>query len=238
MTECNLNAYNKAALFALKSKPQTNQQLMEKAPPKAEAVPDWSKYTAQVAQSEESGSSEFTGLPRLTHSYASAVVYTQEAVKSPVFGAASLETWKDAFTKALQQAQGSPNLLVSKYYSFKAGALRFLLSLAGVSPGELEAMRRQALEELEKQNKLLFKENARNFVLLTISGGKNKKERRIMAEIEKQLALQAQRLGKPLSQIDLQELRLEQARIIRENLAEQVGNMKDLKELCELYGRN
>jgi hypothetical protein len=177
---------------------------------------------------------------RISMTLPTSVVYTPESVRAPKLGATpehQVERWRESYKKACQQAKGSPNLMLSLSASADVAKYGLLLfTLGGVSFSELGDLRKEALSELYKQNRQLFAENERNFVLVKVSGGKKKKtELRLISEIRNQLTLQARRLGKPYSQLDIYEMQLEQAGLVREKFGEEVASLKGQKELLETY---
>ncbi|KPJ69173.1 hypothetical protein AMJ44_04420 [candidate division WOR-1 bacterium DG_54_3] len=240
MAECGLNSQAKANECARLAQ---RQPLQNQPPPRPEKKVEESKIDPDIFTDrveikgfdEEGGVLDPASLP-----YATSVVYVTQSVRAPKLGLAlqdKVEKWKEAYKKACQQLRGSPNLMISLYHAAKVAYYGSRLFMeGGFSFPELQDLRREALSELYGQNKQLSAENERNYVLVRIMGGKKKKgELRVIAEIRNQLTLQAKRLGKPYSELDIHEMQLEQANAILAKFKEEIVNLKTQKELLEAY---
>lgn len=144
-----------------------------------------------------------------------------------------LSELKQSFIQNIIQSR-SHNFFLSRFASFKVGMLGQTLSLLGVSPEEIQTLKKEAIANAIKENKALMEENIYNMELTELVYGKGAKLNKAMAmfkEVEQQLVRQMNMLGQQnyWNPARLLEERLTQCRKIREELE------KERKTLQYMY---
>jgi len=157
---------------------------------------------------------------------------------------AKISEYKDKYKSNIAQTS-SHNLGIKLYASAKASFYGAVLSMLGVSPNELSALKSEATASARTQNEQLFCENEYNGELLATVGGKKKDmkaQQKIVGVIRKQLIEQAANLGMKdaYSEDKIAQIQLEQCKKIlgkfqeeRTNLVYQLdylGEMSDAKQ--------
>ena len=106
---------------------------------------------------------------------------------------------KELFTHSLAQSR-SHNAFTAKFAQFKVGIVGQILAWIGVPIEELKKLRRDALDSAISDNIEMMSENVYNLELSEIVFGitkSSRQTRRMYAEIENQLVLNMNNLGRP-----------------------------------------
>lgn len=124
----------------------------------------------------------------------------------------------------------SHNLLLSRFAALKVGFYGMLLSFLGTTPEEIESMQKEAREAAITQNIKLFEENESSNEMIEIFGGNRKKvrsEKMVVAEIRKQLLMQAEKLGMKdyYSEEKINEIQSDQCGKIENKLSEELSSL-------------
>jgi hypothetical protein len=105
---------------------------------------------------------------------------------------------KQSYMNSVVQAR-SHNFFLAKYAQFKVGIFGQLLILIGLTPDEIEAIRRKSISEGVKENEALMSENIYNLELTELVYGNSKKTKKtikIYQEVIRQLTIQMNAFGK------------------------------------------
>ncbi len=110
---------------------------------------------------------------------------------------ARVEKFKEDYKKS---AAGTitHNFIMARFSEFKLNALGFMLSMAGIPPEEIQALKKAAIEEAGQDAAANFKENEMNGELLKIVGGKKREvaaQENAIKEIREQLLAQLKNAG-------------------------------------------
>ncbi len=110
---------------------------------------------------------------------------------------AKISQYSESYAKNYMLTK-SHNYMVAKFAELKTAFFGALLSAMGVEIDDIEKLRKKALKDAVRQNKVMLEENEYNSELLSIIGGSKKlmrRQQKIIKEIRRQLTLQAKQLG-------------------------------------------
>ncbi|NQY73365.1 MAG: hypothetical protein HRT90_01235 [Candidatus Margulisbacteria bacterium] len=134
-----------------------------------------------------------------------------------------MESYKKVFIETK-----SHNWLFAKLYQLKAGVMQFLLSRLGLTPKELDTLRKEATEGAFEDNKKKFAQNEYNSELFGIfSAGREKKKLKAFNEVRGQLMKQMINLGKKsvYTKTSVLSIQLDQVTKIYDDLREEKKNL-------------
>ncbi len=142
----------------------------------------------------------------------------------------------DRFKQRMQSAfieSKSHNPLTSKFSALKFSVLSSLLSLLGVSPHEIDALKKEALKTAIQNNINNFCQNEYNIELLTIfkKDKKDTSRMKVLTKLRDQLKQHMARLGQPdfYTTDRLCDIKRDQIQSIQADLLDEMQNLKFIR---------